>query len=96
MSNWDYGKVVPTVDWRSAMTIPRELRLEHVGDRIFLASTPVQELNELSFDRSTMNNIADVHRTLNIPGRIDLDVENANDFSITLSNDNGEESCNRL
>jgi len=91
MSNWDYSKVVPTVEWRSAMTIPRELRLENVGDRIFLASNSVQELNGISFDRSTTNNIEDVHRTLNIPGRIDLDIENADDFSITLSNDKGEE-----
>jgi fructan beta-fructosidase len=91
MSNWDYAQVVPTVEWRSAMTIPRELRLEHVGDSIFLASKPVQELNQISFDRSTVNNMKDTNRKLNIPARIDLDIENANDFSITLSNDNGEE-----
>jgi len=91
MSNWDYGKVVPTVEWRSAMTIPRELRMEHVDDRIFLASKPVRELDEISFDRSTMDNIEETSRKLSIPGRIDLDIENANDFSITLSNDNGEE-----
>ena len=27
MSNWKYAQVVPTVAWRSAMTIPRELGL---------------------------------------------------------------------
>jgi fructan beta-fructosidase len=27
MSNWNYANVVPTEKWRSAMTVPRELRL---------------------------------------------------------------------
>lgn len=40
MSNWAYAKEVPTSPWRSAMTLPRELRLQRVGDGLALASTP--------------------------------------------------------
>src|SRR5205085_9435440 len=32
MSNWLYANVVPTETWRSAMTIPRELKLIRRGD----------------------------------------------------------------
>jgi len=32
MSNWQYATVVPTQAWRSAMTIPRELKLVQVAD----------------------------------------------------------------
>ena len=32
MSNWLYGKEVPTETWRSAMTVARELKLRKVGD----------------------------------------------------------------
>ena len=31
MSNWLYANLVPTVKWRNAMTIPRELKLVHAG-----------------------------------------------------------------
>ena len=47
MSNWDYATVVPTLAWRSAMTVPRTLSLHKttVGPRLF--STPVNELRLL-------------------------------------------------
>ena len=37
MSNWQYAKVVPTEKWRSAMTVARELSLQHneKGYRLF-------------------------------------------------------------
>lgn len=44
MSNWSYAQVVPTTTWRSAMTLPRELRLEKAGDEVRLASWPVKSL----------------------------------------------------
>ena len=47
MSNWDYATVVPTLAWRSAMTVPRTLSLHKTtaGPRLF--STPVNELRLL-------------------------------------------------
>ena len=47
MSNWNYATVVPTQKWRSAMTIPRELTLEKVGNTFMLTSMPVKELSAI-------------------------------------------------
>ncbi|RAV29613.1 glycoside hydrolase family 32 protein [Sinomicrobium soli] len=44
MSNWEYAQQVPTTTWRSAMTVPRELRLIRDGGLFLLASSPVREL----------------------------------------------------
>ena len=45
MSNWEYAQVVPTQNWRSAMTISRELKLKKINDEYLLFSEPVKELN---------------------------------------------------
>lgn len=37
MSNWQYARVVPTEKWRSAMTVPRDLNLEKIGDKYFVS-----------------------------------------------------------
>ncbi|EGD33238.1 GH32 C-terminal domain-containing protein [Capnocytophaga sp. oral taxon 338] len=46
MNNWDYGNSVPTQNFRSAMTLPRELRLADNGQHLVVASFPVQEVGE--------------------------------------------------
>jgi fructan beta-fructosidase len=43
MSNWDYANEVPTREWRSAMTLPRELGFTNIGDKPILTSKPVDE-----------------------------------------------------
>ena len=45
MSIWQYANQVPTVGWRSALTLPWELSLEPVGNAYILNSTPVKELD---------------------------------------------------
>ena len=47
MNNWLYGTSVPTERWRSAMTVPRELKLVQTGRGLELHSTPVRELDAL-------------------------------------------------
>jgi fructan beta-fructosidase len=47
MSNWDYGQEVPTAPWRSAMTVPRTLRLVETDAGYRLLSQPVAELERL-------------------------------------------------
>lgn len=47
MSNWLYANDVPTSPWRSAMTIPRELRLKKTDAGIRLVQAPVAELQKL-------------------------------------------------
>ena len=46
MSNWDYARDVPTETWRSAMTIPRELKLKKLKNGYRLCSNPVSELGQ--------------------------------------------------
>ncbi|MFV5684185.1 glycoside hydrolase family 32 protein [Flavobacterium sp. GB2R13] len=60
MSNWQYARNTPTKNWRSAMTLPRELSLEKLNNNYILKSTPVEELNkqfttELSKDLLSLN-----------------------------------------
>lgn len=47
MSNWQYANDVPTSPWRSAMTIPRELRLRKTAEEVRLVQRPVVELQKL-------------------------------------------------
>jgi fructan beta-fructosidase len=47
MSNWRYANQVPTEDWRSAMTLPRELSLAATEAGIRLFQTPVAEVSRI-------------------------------------------------
>lgn len=47
MSNWQYANTVPTESWRSAMTIPRELKLVQTKAGLRVASVPVDELDNI-------------------------------------------------
>jgi len=44
MSNWIYAQKVPSEQWRSAMTVPRELKLVRTSRGLELHSTPIAEL----------------------------------------------------
>ncbi|MDW7695840.1 glycoside hydrolase family 32 protein [Flammeovirgaceae bacterium SG7u.111] len=44
LSNWQYANIVPTYDWRSAMTIPRTLNLTVDN---YLLQKPVKELGNI-------------------------------------------------
>lgn len=47
MSNWQYAQVVPTMEWRNAMTLPREMQLVRIGEREYLVSAPATEIEKL-------------------------------------------------
>ncbi len=64
MSNWQYAQVVPTTQWRSAMTLPRELTLAQKNDRISLRSMPVKEVEELIISKHPINTLT---KRINIP-----------------------------
>ena len=51
MSNWQYANQVPTELWRSAMTLPRELKLSENEKGYRLNSLPVEELKVLREER---------------------------------------------
>lgn len=47
MSNWQYAQLVPTGVWRSAMTMPRELKLISENNKYILTSEIVKEIQVL-------------------------------------------------
>lgn len=65
MSNWQYANQVPTQPWRSAMTIPRELRLVQTPAGWRLQSWPVQELTALRGAAQTLKKTV-------VQGRVEL------------------------
>ena len=55
MSNWDYAQKTPTVAWRSAMTLPREITLHYrPGEGYVLHSWPVRELRQLEGEAANL------------------------------------------
>ena len=89
MSNWDYANKVPTEKWRGAMTIPRDLSLEKIGDRYYIRSTPSRELNVLEEDKVEFNGGS---TKLNGGAVLHFSTDNLSDFSITLSNDSSQKT----
>ncbi len=98
MSNWMYGNVVPTTTWRNAMTVARELSLKESDYELYVASTPVAELNKTAMVVTTWNNalltqkksLLKANQNLQLPCRINIETV-ADDFVIRLSNKEGEE-----
>jgi fructan beta-fructosidase len=99
MSNWMYANQVPTEKWRSAMTFPRELKLKHVGNDILIASQPVAELSAIQSKPIIVQNIlvkdnidlAKKTGKVNFPCRLNINLNQAKDFSLVLTNDLGEQ-----
>ena len=94
MSNWEYGQEVPTQKWRSAMTLPRKLKLHHTT-AYFLSNLPVpsitksleslspkitEESGSLSFTHDALNQ---AHIYFELPKPLQ-------DFELKLSNSQGE------
>lgn len=98
MSNWLYAQAVPTEKWRSAMTIPRELKLMRTGTGLFVGSMPVDELSKIGSKRIIMNdipvqqevNLSEKIKELSFPAILNLSFEEIKDFSIRISNGAGE------
>lgn len=86
MSNWQYGTTVPTTVWRSAMTVPRDLSLEKIGEKYFLRSVPVPELSTIIEATKDIQTEA----SLRGPAKLELVSDQLGDFTIELSNDSSE------
>ncbi|MDO9373966.1 MAG: glycoside hydrolase family 32 protein [Ferruginibacter sp.] len=99
MNNWLYANKVPTEKWRGAMTLPRELKLKQVGDKIFLASEWAKEISKLESAPVVAQNVvvnkrldlATKVKNISLPCRLDLSGIKAGDLSLVLSNNLGEE-----
>ena len=101
MNNWDYANNVPIVNFKSAMTVPRELSLVNNGKHLVLANNPAKEV--LSLRKSEPNVIAnfEVTGTHTIDKLLDnntgayellmtVKVEGAGKFNFKLSNSKNE------
>jgi fructan beta-fructosidase len=99
MSNWDYATTVPTEVWRSANTVPRELKVVNMDHNYYVTSEPIKELNSL---KTTTIDL----KSLNVKGEKDLtklikrsdnqfelkfSSKQLKSFSVVLSNKGGEQ-----
>ncbi|CAF3399643.1 unnamed protein product [Rotaria sp. Silwood2] len=98
MSNWIYANVVHTEKWRNATTIPRELKLKHVGEEIFVTSQPVVELRKIQQRSIVISNFA-INKSIDLSGRVGkinspcrmtINLKEIKNFTLTLSNDKNE------
>ncbi len=102
MSNWQYAGEVPTMQYRSANTLPREAGLFRAPDgQLYLSSSPLAELAALR-DKpsvSVRNKPAGGNgRNFPLPGSnggaceilLDIDSRKAGSVDITISNNDGE------
>lgn len=98
MSNWMYANEVPSKTWRNAMTIPRELKLKHVGKDVLVTSEPINELSGIASKPIIVQYLKaagsfDISKKtggITLPCSVKLNMENTNDFSLVLSNDINE------
>lgn len=96
MSNWLYAQEVPTEKWRSAMTVPRDLALEKIGNEFFVRSMPVPELSKITETPVTKQDVDATNIDVSAmvgklagPARLDINADKIAGFTIVLSNDSG-------
>jgi fructan beta-fructosidase len=93
MSNWLYAQEVPTEKWRSAMTVPRDLALEKIGNEFFLRSMPVPELDKITIEPLGEKDLAPRQMDviwmgkLNGPAKLEISADEITDFELMFSND---------
>ena len=102
MSNWDYAQEVPTTPWRSAMTLPRTLRLVRTDGAYRILTSPVRELTSLRAQTAripgmTLDGVVDLTARIGFPVtaselvlEIGKDAARQADFGVELSNARGE------
>ena len=86
MNNWQYAGDVPCSPWRSAMTLPRELKLTEYNGQPLLCSTVVGEVDALASPWQTFGAKLDVKDAYQLRLTIGLDKNS----TVTLGNDANE------
>lgn len=100
MSNWQYAQIVPTQQWRSTMTLPRELKLYQSGSDYNLYNFPVEEFKQLR-EKSTFFDTLKVSNTMALEGEFspsqseiiftsNLKETTADAFGLNIENELGE------
>ena len=86
MNNWSYAGDVPCSPWRSAFTLPRELKLVEYDGQPLLAQTVVSEIDKVAGQWQTAGSSFDMKDAYQLRIKLNLDKNS----TITLSNANGE------
>lgn len=100
MSNWFYANDVPQVNFRGAMTLPRELNIVHNGKHLIVASSPVEEIKSLrgevkKVDSFVLEKECEIDNlTNNNNGSFEIEMsvecEDSEDFTLELGNSKEE------
>jgi fructan beta-fructosidase len=101
MSNWDYANNVPTKNFRSAMTVARELKIANNGKHLVVSSYPVAETRTLRALESAIKDVV-VEKEVVLSNLLDknkgtyeiemtLKPQNAGIFGFMLQNSKNEE-----
>ena len=86
MNNWQYADRVPCSPWRSAMTLPRELKLVEYNGTPHLTSAVIGEISGIADEWNDVTSTFDAKDAYQLHLELDL-TSNSN---ITLSNAQGE------
>jgi fructan beta-fructosidase len=86
MNNWLYAGDVPCSPWRSAMTLPRELKLIEYEKKPILANTVVEEIDKIAGSWEKVEDKFKAGDAYQLKIQINLN----QDSTITLKNDEGE------
>jgi fructan beta-fructosidase len=100
MSNWRYANQVPTKEWRSAMTLPRELTLATTNDGIRVIQKPVEEVNSIRTETFVHQEMAiEPEKNVSVPlnnklieVNIELEKENSNQFGFDIQHSETEKT----
>lgn len=84
MSNWQYADKVPTENWRSAMTIPRELKLINTNGHYRIVSLPVKELDKY-VSKTIKKELLTIDKTTHIVDKSSVDMSSL-DIRFTMNN----------
>lgn len=86
MNNWNYAGDVPCSPWRSAMTLPRELKLVEYDGKPLLTAGVVEEVSKIAADWKDVD--GDIAATDAYQLRINVQLDK--NSTITLSNGSDE------
>ena len=86
MNNWSYSGDVPCSPWRSAMTLPRELKLTEHDGRYLLGCPVVGEIDKIAGEWQQAGTAIDAKDAYQLRLKVQLDKNS----TVTLSNADGE------
>jgi fructan beta-fructosidase len=90
MNNWEYAGSVPCSPWRSAMTLPRELKLTMYDGKPLLCCPVVSEIDKIAGEWKTVDNTELPLTTKEDAYQLRLTISLDKNSTITLSNGKDE------